>query len=441
VGMSGWASQMGGAIDKTRTGRYIPTLDGWRAIAVMSVCLAHIAPLPFPGTFGHRLALIIWKSGGGGVSIFFGISGLLICSRLLDEEEQSGRISLKDFYIRRAFRILPAALFFLLILAVLHRYAGIPLSALDWFAGIFFFRNYTVAPAPSPLTGWFTSHFWSLSIEEHFYLLLPALLILLPRRRWRLGALLGLTTLSFLWKLSVQSLFHLDLAHLSIWRNFHTGSVIDALLIPAAIAVYMRRAEAKRKLERLLRSRVFLACLIPVSFYFFYHERLWPWEKLAVPLCILATVLNSESTIGRLLESRLFAGSAASLTAFICGKRSSCVAGFRCNCRSVGCRRSRGISSSCSRAPASVTTSSSGPWSASGTRSHGPRLTRLEPSALTKPSRSTSPRKNSPPAPFPENPPYDTRRVDSKGDSGSRRKTAGISPTRLTDPTNPMRRR
>lgn len=292
-------------VAKARTGRYIPTLDGWRAIAVVSVFFAHIRPLPLPGWAGHKLAMLLWNNGGRGVGIFFGISGLLICSRLLDEEDRFGRISLKAFYIRRAFRILPPALFFLLVLAALHRFGPIPLAPLDWFASLFFFRNYTVSFAGPPLSWWFTSHFWSLSVEEHFYLILPALLVLLPTWRGRLRALLGLALLSTIWKLCVLAFFQSGRDPLTIWfwLEYHTEGVIDALLIPAAIAVYLRKPEAKRQLERWFRSPARLAVFVPLGLFFFYRYQIWPMAKLAVPLFILATVFNPESVVGRLLES------------------------------------------------------------------------------------------------------------------------------------------
>lgn len=90
-----------------RPSNYIPTLDGWRAIAVLMVIGVHGSTSP------------LLKYGGHGVNIFFVISGFLICSRLLDEEDRFGRISLKRFYLRRTFRILPPAFFYILAINLL----------------------------------------------------------------------------------------------------------------------------------------------------------------------------------------------------------------------------------------------------------------------------------------------------------------------------------
>src|SRR4051812_25189132 len=92
--------------DKSLKG-YLPTLDGWRAIAILAVLLDQAT------TREWLQKLQYFRTGPNGVSLFFAISGYLICSRLLEEESIRGRISLKDFYIRRACRILPPAFAYL----------------------------------------------------------------------------------------------------------------------------------------------------------------------------------------------------------------------------------------------------------------------------------------------------------------------------------------
>src|SRR5947209_4178026 len=87
-------------------GPYLPTLDGWRAIAIGLVLALHatdsIGDAWGSGT-ARLLDLVFKRFGGGllGVKIFFAISGFLITSRLLREEQSSGSISLKSFYVRR----------------------------------------------------------------------------------------------------------------------------------------------------------------------------------------------------------------------------------------------------------------------------------------------------------------------------------------------------
>src|SRR5579859_7269324 len=87
----------------------IPTLDGLRAVAILIVMVAHV--------FHDNVRLL--ALGHMGVLIFFALSGYLITTRLLAEYRSSGRISLRDFYLRRAFRILPPALAYLGVVSVL----------------------------------------------------------------------------------------------------------------------------------------------------------------------------------------------------------------------------------------------------------------------------------------------------------------------------------
>ncbi len=100
---------------------YIPTLDGWRAIAIMAVIVCHGSGQLFSaaGRFPNPQWLRLTDYGALGVDVFFGISGFLICTRILQDKDGLGRISLRSFYIRRAFRILPPYLLHLAVLGLL----------------------------------------------------------------------------------------------------------------------------------------------------------------------------------------------------------------------------------------------------------------------------------------------------------------------------------
>jgi peptidoglycan/LPS O-acetylase OafA/YrhL len=154
-----------------RAGRelpYVPALDGVRAIAVAAVLLYHAGVDWFPAGFL-------------GVDVFFVLSGFLITSLLLRERESTGRVDLLRFWIRRARRLLPAAVLVIAVCALvtaiflpeeLQRMRGDALATLayvnNWHQ-ILAERSYFAAfERPSLL-----QHFWSLAIEEQFYLLWP----------------------------------------------------------------------------------------------------------------------------------------------------------------------------------------------------------------------------------------------------------------------------
>jgi peptidoglycan/LPS O-acetylase OafA/YrhL len=212
---------------------YIHTLDGWRALSIGLVILHHSqihSSVPILGPLLQSLARV----SEVGVELFFAISRLLICSGLLDEESRVGQISIKGFYVRRFFRILPVAIFYLLVIAILETLHVIPVFSVDWFAALFFFRNYAMVfeylnHSPLPLHR-YTSHFWSLSMEEHFYLVLPAVLAAFRRTcRWVLA---GMAVSVALRRTVLTHVLHRDYQF-----NFRTDTHVDALLIPAMIAL------------------------------------------------------------------------------------------------------------------------------------------------------------------------------------------------------------
>jgi len=156
---------------------HLPTLDGWRAVAILAVlgCHAH-----WPTAALERIA----PYGAMGVSVFFALSGFLITRRLMEEWQATGRIHLANFYIRRAFRILPPILVYLAAVSLLgFGLHLIPMDRSQLAASLFFYRNYLTMPVAE---GWYTGHFWSLAVEEHFYLIWPMLLWFagMQRARW-----------------------------------------------------------------------------------------------------------------------------------------------------------------------------------------------------------------------------------------------------------------
>jgi peptidoglycan/LPS O-acetylase OafA/YrhL len=123
-----------------------------------------------------------------GVDVFFVISGFLITLLLLRESDREGSISLRGFYSRRALRILPALAAYLAFVAALALAGVVRTTGADWLAVSTCTINWTWLFRHHP--PWQLGHLWSLSVEEHFYLIWPAALAWLGRRRAAVGLII-----------------------------------------------------------------------------------------------------------------------------------------------------------------------------------------------------------------------------------------------------------
>ena len=147
---------------------YRPELDGIRALAILLVLAQHIN-LP-----SSTLAGMV------GVNLFFVLSGYLITSLLIKEQDGTGRIDLRRFYERRVRRLIPALVAVLIATGALMAIMG-RLGDYIGPAAVSFFYVSDIAKSIGYDLG-YVGHTWSLAMEEQFYLLWPALLIFAPRK-------------------------------------------------------------------------------------------------------------------------------------------------------------------------------------------------------------------------------------------------------------------
>jgi peptidoglycan/LPS O-acetylase OafA/YrhL len=209
----------------------IPSLTGIRAVAVLVVFIGHTGLNYAPGPLG--------------VSVFFFLSGFLITTLLRIEYDGAGTASLRNFYLRRVFRIIPP-LYITLVLANLLTVAGAfnysHLRIGAALSQVFFFSNYQILGA-----GWQGAHtgrapgtgdLWSLAVEEHFYLLFPLFYLLLRRYvrepRRQAAILLGICALTLVWR------YVLILGlHARFDRTYAgTDTRIDSILFGCVLAVF-----------------------------------------------------------------------------------------------------------------------------------------------------------------------------------------------------------
>jgi peptidoglycan/LPS O-acetylase OafA/YrhL len=202
----------------------IPTLDGWRGIAILLVLADHIQ-----NALLDRFIRPWARLGQHGVTIFFILSGFLITSKLLE-----GPIDLKSFYIRRFFRLMPAAWLYLAVLILIgqqvHATIVAPSAVL---ASLFFYRNYVLVPLGA--TTW---HFWSLSLEEQFYLIWPCILLLAGARRSLWIAAAGAAACA-VYRLQHWAFYNRD------FYNCHSQVRADALLVGCGMALLLANANLR----------------------------------------------------------------------------------------------------------------------------------------------------------------------------------------------------
>jgi peptidoglycan/LPS O-acetylase OafA/YrhL len=273
--------------------RYLPTLDGWRALAILMVILFHDGP--------HSMGRVgtgwFQENGLRGVDIFFSISGLLICSRLLAEEAEQGKIGLQGFYIRRAFRILPPAFCYLAVLGILGLAGVLPLIPKEWFAALFFYRNYSRLSTIPGHMDWYSGHFWSLAVEEHFYLILPSILVFVPRS-WRIAVLGGMVAVVAAWRIYRQQ----KLAWIFLLQ--HTEMRLDALLVPAIIAILLTQPRSRSILLAVARFWLVPSAVLIYLVSSGQFPVITPMaESFMLPIVLLGTVAYPDGLFARFLET------------------------------------------------------------------------------------------------------------------------------------------
>jgi peptidoglycan/LPS O-acetylase OafA/YrhL len=233
---------------------YLPALDGVRAIAILLVICVHFCQL-----YLEKSHSMIWRLGLGGqtgVDLFFVLSGFLITRILLDAKGSPH--FLRNFYVRRALRIFPLyyltliALF--VILPALHITPWVPAKQSFWYW--IYLHNIPLTFNPALLTG--PNHFWSLAVEEHFYLVWPFVVLMLSTRN--------------LYK-AVAAAVAVSLLSRMVWAQYDTYYLtlarLDGLALGAAIAVFAS-TQPNQSLARLVPwakgifGAVAIAMLVPL---------------------------------------------------------------------------------------------------------------------------------------------------------------------------------
>lgn len=271
---------------------YRAELDGLRAIAVLSVVLYHAGFAWIPGGFV-------------GVDIFFVLSGFLITSILMREIE-SGEFTYAGFYERRIRRLLPplvpvlvlsgAAAFFLFETDQFENVTKSLYSTLALSANWYFLSTVGYFDGPGEMTP--LLHMWSLSIEEQFYLVFPALLVLVIRRRkdWLSAVCLSLLLVSFIIATYYIYSGQQDKAFYSSHARFWE------LLVGALLASFQSRINPSKLMSDLLEVGGLALMLTGVFFY--TSETLFPGPAALAPVLGTAMIIAANG-VGRFVSPLL----------------------------------------------------------------------------------------------------------------------------------------
>ena len=235
---------------------YIPGLDGIRAIAFLLVFWAHA----LPGVSYYIPATL-------GVTIFFFLSGYLITTLLRREFMATGNIALRDFYLRRALRIfVPLYVVYALAAAfahfVQHESMG---NVRGLFAMLFYYYNYAMALDVKAWVPLGMNVIWSLSVEEHFYILFPLLYLALVRsriaKRTQTQLLILFCALELLWRFVIVASGHDQ----HLWTYYATDARLDSILWGSLLALtnnpVFSRANGGED-RSILPSRHAMACFV-----------------------------------------------------------------------------------------------------------------------------------------------------------------------------------
>jgi len=281
-----------------KSGGRIPCLDGLRALSIFGVALAHVqGTRGFPEwewlrTFGDL--------GNLGVRVFFVISGFLITHLLMQESRATGSISIKNFYIRRTFRIFPAFYSYLGVIAVLGLAGLVVIQWSDFGYAAGYLINFVGKKS------WVVGHLWSLAVEEQFYLLWPLTVVALGGRRstqTETGIVIAAPILRIAcWYLMPE------------WRDIITKAfptVCDAIASGCLLACVRSRLGDWKLYEWFLSSRVFL--LVPaavmLSNAFASHTRPdyaigQSVRNIGIALLLDWCLRNPSSQVGKILNLR-----------------------------------------------------------------------------------------------------------------------------------------
>jgi peptidoglycan/LPS O-acetylase OafA/YrhL len=288
------------SIPKSLNYPYIPVLDGFRGIAIIAVIISH-AILDTPASK--------YFIGKMGVEIFFVLSGFLITTLLLKESINTGSVSFKNFFIRRSLRIIPVAYLFLLVLVLLNYIFKLNISAWSVIASALFVKN-----LPLNYVGdWCTGHFWTLAVEEQFYIIFPFLLIYNINHYLKVTLLLIIIVpvFQYVGYNNIGLFYSNHILHKSIFLIINLfGNGTTSILIGSLLSVCMFKGllPDTNNNKYLSLSVLVLAMLFRITFGDLVHSTTVTSTvfSLAIAFVIYICVINKSDVLNSDLNKKIF---------------------------------------------------------------------------------------------------------------------------------------
>jgi len=263
-------------------------IDQWRGVSVLAVVIYHASPdrlllhtrTPTPIT--DFLQLLIARLGPLGVDTFFVISGFLITQLLLKEESRTGSVSLAAFYVRRATRILPAMLVYVLTVMAASAAGVIRLEPMEGVKAVSFLCNTSLVTC-----AWEFGQFWTLGVEEQFYLLWPLLLLLSGRFRVPLAAIT-----------MVVAAICAMIPSLVVREHFNNGLAVYCLSSGVLFASSQKFRAAFAPIRRIPAWALLMPLLVVTPLYVDGHWHYgYPVALLTIAPILVAVVLARDGNI------------------------------------------------------------------------------------------------------------------------------------------------
>jgi len=281
----------------------IPSLDGIRAFAVLLVFLSHAG-----------LSKVI--PGGFGVTIFFFLSGYLITTLLILEHQNRGSISLRNFFIRRVYRLFPP-LYFVLIITLFLCLGGVFLSELTVYgllSQFLQFTNYYIlfSGKEGLLPG--LGVLWSLAVEEHFYVIyaLTFFLVMKYFNIRKLGFFLIIScAIILLWRTYIASglMNFSSLADVYLYTYYATDTRMDSIMFGCIMAIFINPIDIKRQETSSVKKHLFIICGITCLILTFVYRDSYFRETIRYTIQGIAlipifyfSITNSESFLFKWLN-------------------------------------------------------------------------------------------------------------------------------------------